>query len=162
MQFFARLEANSFSWGNVDLGPRSGIAADSSFSRADAENAESAQFDALTGCQGLLEAFEHGVHCRFRLGARQSCALDHLMNDILLDQWSNLAAPADLTVEPPTSLIVQTLWELGNRRRVESGGFSGQTVLRPGIRALEPAVNLDAEHSGRQSRGHRSILARPR
>ena len=91
VQFFAWLEANGLAWGNVDLSPGAGVASDAGFASADAEDAKSAQFDALAGRQSLLEALEDRVHCRLSLGARQARALDHVVNNILLDQWSNLA-----------------------------------------------------------------------
>ncbi len=90
VQFLTRFEANGFAWRNVHFSAGAGIAADAGFAGADAEDAESAKFDALACCQSLLEAFEDRVHRRFSLGARQARALDHVMNNILLDQWSNL------------------------------------------------------------------------
>jgi hypothetical protein len=91
VQFLAGFEANGFPWGNADLGAGSGIAADACFAGSDAKNAESAQFDALAGRQGLLEALEDRIHRSFRLGTRQARALDDVMDDVLFNQWGNLA-----------------------------------------------------------------------
>jgi hypothetical protein len=72
MQFLARFETNGFARGYADFGAGAGIAADAGFAGADAENAKSAQFDALAGGQGLLEALEDRIHRGLRLGARQA------------------------------------------------------------------------------------------
>ena len=91
VQFLARLEADGFAGGDADLGAGAGIAADAGFAGADAEDAKSAQFDALAGGQSLLEALEDRIHGGLRLGARQARALDHMMDDVLLNQRGNLA-----------------------------------------------------------------------
>jgi hypothetical protein len=93
MEFFARFEADGFAGGYADLGAGAWIAADTGFTGADAENAESAQFDTLAGGKSLLEALEDGIHRGFCLGPRQARALDNMMDDVLLNQWGNLAGP---------------------------------------------------------------------
>ena len=90
MQFLARLEADGFAGCNADFRSGAGIAADPGFAGADAENAESAQLNALTGGKGLLQAFENCIHGGFRLGARQARALNYMMDDVLLNQWGTL------------------------------------------------------------------------
>jgi hypothetical protein len=70
MELFARLEANGLAGGYADFGTGAGISADAGFTGADAENAESAQFDALAGGESLFEALENRIHRGFRLGAR--------------------------------------------------------------------------------------------
>ena len=91
VQLFAGLEADSFAGGDADLSAGAGVAADAGFAGADAEDAEAAQLDALACRQGLLEALEDGVHGSLCLGARQACALNHVMNYILLDQSGHLS-----------------------------------------------------------------------
>jgi hypothetical protein len=91
MELFSGLEAYCFARGDADLGSSAGIAADAGFSGADAENAKSAQFDALACGEGLLEALEDGIHGSFCLGARQAGALDYVMDDVLFNQWGILA-----------------------------------------------------------------------
>ena len=91
MQFLPWLKAHSLSGGDADLGAGAGIAADAGFAGANTENAESAQFDALACGQSSLEALENRIDCGLRLCAGQACALDDLMDDILLDQWGTLA-----------------------------------------------------------------------
>jgi hypothetical protein len=89
VELFAGFEADGFAGGDADFGAGSGIAADSGFAGSDAEDAESAQLNAIAGCQGLFETFKDGVHGRFRFGPRQPCSLDDVMDDILLDQCAS-------------------------------------------------------------------------
>src|SRR5581483_140451 len=117
VQFFARLKANGFARSDADLRAGAGIAADSGFARADAEDAESSQFNALAGRQGLLEALEDCIDGRLGLGTRQTGTLDHLMNDVLFDQWSLLAGAN----WDATSLILQILRRLANSYRIARG-----------------------------------------
>ena len=91
MQFLAGLEADGFAGGDADFSAGAGIAADTGFAGADTEDAKPAQLDALAGLQSLLQAFENRVHCRLCLGARQACALDYMMHDVLFNQRGNLA-----------------------------------------------------------------------
>ena len=91
VKFLARLEADGFAGSDVDLSSSAGIAANAGFAGADAENTEAAKLNALACSQCLFETLEDRVHCRLSLGARQARALDHVVNNILLDQWSHLA-----------------------------------------------------------------------
>jgi hypothetical protein len=116
MKFLARFKADCFTGGYAHFGTSAGIAADTSFARADAENAKSAQFDTLAGGQSLLQALEDRIHRGLCLGARQACALDYMMDDVLLNQWSNLAGATGLTVLRPTELMLQVLLGLWNSR----------------------------------------------
>jgi hypothetical protein len=86
MQFLAWLESYCLPRGYAHLGTCAGIAADAGFARADAENAKSAQFDALACGQGLLKALKDRIHRSLSLGARQARALDYMMDDVLLNQ----------------------------------------------------------------------------
>jgi hypothetical protein len=70
VELFARLEANGFAGGYADFGSGPGISTDAGFTGADAENAESAQLDALSGGKSLFEALENRIHRGFRLGSR--------------------------------------------------------------------------------------------
>jgi hypothetical protein len=92
VQLFARLEADSLAGSDAYFSAGAGIAADAGFAGADAENAKSAQFDALTGGKGLLQAFENRIHRRFCLAAWQAGALDYMMDDVLLNQWGTSLA----------------------------------------------------------------------
>lgn len=49
VQLFAGLEANGFAGGDADLGAGAGIATDSGFPWTDAEDAEAAELDAVSG-----------------------------------------------------------------------------------------------------------------
>ena len=116
MQFLARFEAYGLAGGYADFSAGAGIAADTGFAGADAENAKSAQFDALAGGQGLLEALEDRIHRRLCLGARQARALDYVMDDVLFNQRSNLAGATGMNVLRLLALMLQVSRELGNRR----------------------------------------------
>ena len=91
MELFAGLEANSFARGDADLSARTGIAANAGLAGPNAEYAEAAKFNPLARCQRLFQALEDCIYRCFCLRARQAGALNHLMNDVLLDQWSFLA-----------------------------------------------------------------------
>src|SRR5271157_225334 len=114
VQFLARLEAHRLAGIDADLGAGAGIAADAGFAGADAENAESAQFDALAGGKSLLEALENRIHRGLCLGARQARALDYMMDDVLLNQWGTLVGLTEMTVLRPAGLMLQILLELRN------------------------------------------------
>ncbi len=91
MQFLARLEAHGFAGGDADLGAGAGIAADTGFAGADAKNAESAQLDALACGQSLFQTLEYRIYRGLRFAAGQARALDYVMDNVLLNQWGNLA-----------------------------------------------------------------------
>jgi hypothetical protein len=91
VQLLAGFEADGFARRDADFGAGAGVAADAGFAGAYAEDAKSAQFDALTGRQSFFQAFEDCIHRSFGFGAGQSCALDYVMNDVLLDQSGYLA-----------------------------------------------------------------------
>ena len=75
VEFLAGFEADRLAGGDADFRSRSGIAAYACLAGPDAEDAETAQFNAVAGCQSLLEAFKYGVHGGFRFGAGQTrCA----------------------------------------------------------------------------------------
>jgi hypothetical protein len=114
MQFLARFEAHGFARGYAHFGAGAGIAADTGFPGADAENAKSAQFDALAGGQSLLQALENRIHRGLCLGARQACALDYMMDDVLLNQRGNLAGATGLNVLRLTLLMLQLFERLRN------------------------------------------------
>src|SRR5450631_3130582 len=98
MQFLAGLETHSLARCDADFGAGAGIAADPGFAGADTENAESAQFDALSCGQSLLQALENRIHRGLRFGPRQARALDYMMDDVLLNQWGTLARATGLYV----------------------------------------------------------------
>lgn len=91
VQLFAGLEADGFAGGDADLSAGARVAADAGFAGADAEDAESAQLNALARCKSLLKSLEDGVHGSLSLGARQTRPLNHMMNNILFNQGSHLA-----------------------------------------------------------------------
>jgi hypothetical protein len=85
LQFLARLEANRFSRGDADLFAGARIAADAGLARLDAEDAELAEFDALTASHGVFEGFEDGFDGLFGLGTADVCLRNHSVYDIKLN-----------------------------------------------------------------------------
>lgn len=112
MQFLAWLETHSLAGCDAYLGAGTRVAANAGFAGADAENAKSAQFDALAGGKSLLEALEDGIHRGFCLGAGQARALDYVMDDVLFNQRGNLAGATGLTVLRTIELMLQVLYRL--------------------------------------------------
>jgi hypothetical protein len=110
VQFLAGLEANRFTWSDTHFGAGTGIAADSGFASPNTENAEAAQFNALSSCQSLFETLKNCVDCRFGLRAWQACALDHMMYDVLFNQSGHLAG--------------ETVFDCTTRYRVDGTGFA--------------------------------------
>jgi len=92
VQFFAGFEANRLARRNADLGAGAGIAADAGLACTDAEDAKAAQLDALTGRESLLETLEDRIHGSLSLRAGQTRALNHMMYDVLLNQWGTSLA----------------------------------------------------------------------
>ena len=127
MKFLARFKADSFSRSDAHLGAGARITADACFAGADAENAKSAQFNALTGGQGLLEALENGIHRSLRLGPRKAGALDYMMDDVLLNQRGNLAGATGMTVLRPECLMLQVSRSLWNSNFL---GYTGRTLTQ--------------------------------
>jgi len=93
MEFFTRLETDGFAGGYADFGSGARIAADSGFTGSDAEKRRIRATQCARRGKSLLQALEDRIHRGFRLGPRQSRALDYMMDDVLLNQWGNLAGP---------------------------------------------------------------------
>jgi len=108
MQLFAGLEAHRFSRRDTYLGAGAGVSANAGLAGADAEDAKSAQLDSFARRKSFLQALKDGVHSRLGFGAGQPCALDYVMNDVLLNQSGYLAS--EKTVPRPTQLMVQNLF----------------------------------------------------
>jgi hypothetical protein len=87
VEFFAGLEANGFTGRDADFSAGARIAANACLPRPDAEHAKAPKFDAVARGESLLESFKDGVDSRLSLGARQACPFNHVMDNILLDQF---------------------------------------------------------------------------
>jgi len=138
VQLLAGLEAHGFAWSDADLGASAGIAADASFAGADAEDTEASEFDSFAGSESLFEALEDGINGSLGLGAGEARALDHVMDDVLLNQWGYLAGLSRKNVLRPTIMMLQVLERLWNHRRqkiVKRGTF----VVRMGLRGTRRA-----------------------
>jgi hypothetical protein len=137
MQFLARFKAHRFAGGDADFGTGSGISADASFAGADAENAKSAQFDALSGGESLFQALEDRIHRRLCLGAGQARALDYMMDNVLLNQRGILVGTTGLTVLRLTGLMLQILMRLWNNEN-RSERLSPEEKPAAAVRAARP------------------------
>jgi len=90
VEFLAGFEADGFAWGDGDFCAGARIASDAGFAGAYVEDAKAAQFDAIAGCEGLLEAFKNCVDRCFRFIARQARTFDDVMDNILFYQRVHL------------------------------------------------------------------------
>ena len=151
MQFLARFKAYCLAGGDAYLGAGTWVAADAGFACADAEDAKSAQFDALTGGESLFKALEDRIHRGLCLGAGQARALDNMMDDVLLNQRSNLTGATGMTVLRRTELMLQDLHRLWNSingskqffnagKPVAGGWAAGPEAVVGALRAM-PIVN---------------------
>jgi hypothetical protein len=95
VQFLAGLEPDSFTWSNADFGSGAGVATDAGLTGTDAEDAETAQLDALAGGQGLFQPFEDRIDSGFGLCARKAGALYYVMDNVLFNQWGNLVGATE-------------------------------------------------------------------
>lgn len=85
LEFFAWLEADGFAGRYVDFFSGAGIAADSGFARLHAEDAEAAEFDALSSAESLLQRFENGFDSLLGLGAADEGLGDHRIHNVQLN-----------------------------------------------------------------------------
>jgi hypothetical protein len=87
VEVLPRLKPDGFAGSNADFRPGARISSNTGFARADVEDAKSAQFNAVSGGKSLLEAFKDGFDGGLGFDAGQSGTLDHLVYDVLLNQW---------------------------------------------------------------------------
>jgi hypothetical protein len=113
VEFFTWLEADGFAGSDADFGACTGIAADPGFARANIENAEAAQLDALALGEGTLEALEYSIHGSLRLVALKAGTLDHMVNDVLFYQGFLRSGE-----QSASRLIVETFSRVVNAVRV--------------------------------------------
>ena len=88
LEFFAGLKADGFPGRNIDFFPGARIAADAGLARLDAENAKSAELDALAAAEGLLERFENGFDGLLGLSAADVRRGDDGVYDVQLNHTS--------------------------------------------------------------------------
>lgn len=86
MQFFARLKADGLAGRDRSLGAGARIAANPGLAWAYVKDAKTTQFNALSLRHGLFQALKYGVDGVLCLGARQSGAVDHAMQNVLFNQ----------------------------------------------------------------------------
>lgn len=85
LQFAPRFEADGTSRHNLHFGSSARITPDPCFSRLDRKHAEAAQFDAVARHESSLHALKYGIHGLLGPGSWKSSAIDHPLNQILLD-----------------------------------------------------------------------------
>lgn len=90
VEFLAGFEADGFAGGDGDFSSGARVAAYAGFARAHIEDAKTAQFNAIAGGEGLLQAFKDCVDCCFRFVARQARTFDDVMDNILFYQRVHL------------------------------------------------------------------------
>jgi hypothetical protein len=87
VEVFAGFEADGATGGDADFGSGTRVAADSGFARTHVEDAETAQFDAVSLGERSLQAFKDCFDGGLGFYAGQSGTLNYLMYDVLLNQW---------------------------------------------------------------------------
>jgi hypothetical protein len=85
MKLFAWLEANRLAWSDGDFRPCPGVASDAGLARLYGEDAEAAQFDAISSDECRFHAFEDGIHGGFRFRSWQAGTLNYSLYKILLN-----------------------------------------------------------------------------
>lgn len=86
LQVFSGLEPDGATGSDVDLFAGAWVAADSGLAGSHGEDAEAAQLDTVACGKSVLHATEDGVHGCFGLVARQTCAFDDSLDEVLLYQ----------------------------------------------------------------------------
>jgi len=120
VEFFAGLEADGFAGGYGDFSTGAGIASDAGFAGLYREDAETAEFDAVTLSESGLHGVEDHVNSGFRLGARESCTFNHSLNQILLDHGGCFPFPR---AQPGTANAAVADYAFSDGRK---GGFRCQ------------------------------------
>jgi hypothetical protein len=113
VKLFAWLEAHRFAGRDADFRAGAGVAPDAGLARADVEDTEAAQFDALTFGESALESLEYGIDSSLGLIPLQAGALNHLVNDVLF--YQGFPPSGELSV---LRVIVETFDGIVNAARV--------------------------------------------
>lgn len=87
VQVLAGFEADGAAGSDADFGSGARVAADAGFAGPDVEDAETAEFDAISFGERSFEAFKDGLDGGLGFYAGQSGTLNYLMYDVLLNQW---------------------------------------------------------------------------
>jgi hypothetical protein len=85
LEFFAGFEADGFAGRDADFFAGAGVAADAGFAGLDAEDAEAAEFDALTAAESLFQGIENGFDGLLGFGAADESLGDNRIHDVQLD-----------------------------------------------------------------------------
>ena len=107
LEFFARFEADGFARGDADFFAGARVAADAGFAGLDAEDAEAAEFDALTAAESLFQGIENGFDGLLGFGAADESLGDNRIHDVQLDHTRLLLLWQMLEAAPQ---VVKTRW----------------------------------------------------
>src|SRR5580693_6169809 len=86
LQFLAGLKANCLAGRDGDFRAGSRVAPNAGLSRAHIEDAKTAEFDPIAVAQRFLHGFKDGFDCHLSLGLGDPRAIDHLVDDVELNQ----------------------------------------------------------------------------
>ena len=82
LEFFAGFEADGFAGRDADFFAGARVASDAGFAGLDAEDAEAAEFDAISMFEGFLHRFEDRLHGHFGLGFGNTGLVNDFVDDI--------------------------------------------------------------------------------
>ena len=95
LKFLARLEAHRFAGRNIYFGAGARVASDAGLARPNVEDAETAQFNAVTLGQSFLHTLEDSFHRHFGFGLGDAGLVHNFVDDIELDHKSAPQAVSD-------------------------------------------------------------------
>jgi hypothetical protein len=85
VQLFTRLETDGLARSDSDFGPGAGVASNAGLAWLDCEDTEAAEFNAVTGYQGLFHAVEDGIDRRLSLGSWEPGAFYNALYEVLFN-----------------------------------------------------------------------------
>jgi hypothetical protein len=107
LEFFAGFEADGFAGGDADFFAGAWVAADAGLAWLDAEDAEAAEFDALSAAESLFERIENRFDGLLGFGAADESLGHNRIHDVQLDHTRLLLREQMLEGE---ARVVKTRW----------------------------------------------------
>jgi hypothetical protein len=104
LEFFARLEADSFARWDTDFRAGARVAANAGLPGLDVEDAKSTQFNAVALGKGSLHGLKDGFDRHLGLGLGDACAVDDLIDDVQL-YHANLLKIQALILESGNGIV---------------------------------------------------------
>src|SRR4051794_16025789 len=93
LEFLAGFETNGFAGGNRYFRAGAGVAANAGLAGFDGENAEAAEFDAITMFEGALHLLEYSFDGHFSLGFGDARLVNDFVDDVELNQITLQCSP---------------------------------------------------------------------